>query len=75
VRVNQRRFAELMQTQSTIVAVACPYCPIMLRDAANALQRDDVEILDIAEIVARNLALNREETGAERRLSSSTERG
>ena len=55
-RVNQRRFAELMQTQATTVAVACPYCPIMLRDAANALKRDDVEILDVAEIVARNLA-------------------
>jgi Fe-S oxidoreductase len=55
-RVNQRRFAELMQTRATTVAVACPYCPIMLRDAANALQRDDVEILDVAEIVARNLA-------------------
>ena len=55
-RVNQRRFTELMQTQATTVAVACPYCPIMLRDAANALKRDDVEILDVAEIVARNLA-------------------
>ena len=39
------------------VAVACPYCPIMLRDAANRAQRDDVEILDVAEIVARNLRL------------------
>jgi Fe-S oxidoreductase len=55
-RVNQRRFAELMKTQATAVAVACPYCPIMLRDAANAAQRDDVEFLDIAEIVARKLA-------------------
>jgi Fe-S oxidoreductase len=55
-RVNQRRFTELMQTQATTVAVACPYCPIMLRDAANALKCDDVEILDVAEIVARNLA-------------------
>jgi Fe-S oxidoreductase len=54
-RANQRRFAELMQTTTTTVAVACPYCPIMLRDAANALQRDDVEILDVAEIVARSL--------------------
>jgi Fe-S oxidoreductase len=54
-RVNQRRFTELIGTQATTVAVACPYCPIMLRDAANALKRDDVEILDIAEIVARNL--------------------
>jgi Fe-S oxidoreductase len=55
-RVNQRRFAELMQTGATTVVVACPYCPIMLRDAAGALKRDDVEILDVAEIVARNLA-------------------
>jgi Fe-S oxidoreductase len=59
VRVNQRRFIELMQTQAATVAVACPYCPIMLRDAANALKRDDVEILDVAEIVARNLVQNR----------------
>ena len=55
LRANQRRFAELMQTKATTVAVACPYCPIMLRDAANAAKRDDVEILDVAEIVARNL--------------------
>jgi Fe-S oxidoreductase len=54
-RVNQRRFAELMETQTEMVAVACPYCPIMLRDAANAAKRDDVEILDVAEIVARSL--------------------
>jgi len=54
-RANQRRFAELMKTKVTTVAVACPYCPIMLRDAANAAKRDDVEILDVAEIVARNL--------------------
>ncbi len=54
-RVNQQRVAELLATQATTVAVACPYCPIMLRDAANALKRDDVEILDVAEIVARNL--------------------
>jgi Fe-S oxidoreductase len=59
-RVNQRRLTELMQTSATTVAVACPYCPIMLRDAANALKRDDVEILDVAEIVARNLAPKQE---------------
>ncbi len=58
-RVNQRRFAELMQTGASTVAVACPYCPIMLRDAAGALEREDVEILDIAEIVAKNLATQR----------------
>jgi Fe-S oxidoreductase len=55
-RVNQLRFGELMETHTTTVAVACPYCPIMLRDAANHAKRDDVEILDVAEIVARRLA-------------------
>jgi hypothetical protein len=35
--------------------VACPYCPIMLRDAAGHAKRDDIEILDLAEIVARRL--------------------
>jgi Fe-S oxidoreductase len=54
-RVNQLRFAELMETKTTAVAVACPYCPIMLRDAANTVKRDDVEILDLAEVVARCL--------------------
>jgi len=54
-RVNQLRFAELIETKASTVAVACPHCPTMLRDAANHLQRDDVEILDLAEIVAKSI--------------------
>jgi Fe-S oxidoreductase len=54
-RVNELRFAELAQTRASTVVAACPYCPIMLRDAANHAQRDDIEILDLAEIVARCL--------------------
>jgi Fe-S oxidoreductase len=54
-RVNELRFAELAETKAATVVVACPYCPIMLRDAANHAQRDDVEILDLAEIVAKSL--------------------
>jgi Fe-S oxidoreductase len=61
-RVNQRRFAQLMETKASTVAVACPYCPIMLRDAAGRAKRDDVAILDLAEMVARRL--NREGTTA-----------
>jgi Fe-S oxidoreductase len=53
--VNELRFAELAETRASTVVVACPYCPIMLRDAANHAQRDDLEILDLAEIVARSL--------------------
>ncbi len=62
-RVNQRRFTELMQTDATTVAVSIA---LSCRDAANALKRDDVEILDIAEIVARTLAPKWQETGARR---------
>jgi Fe-S oxidoreductase len=69
-RVNQRRFSELIEMQATTVAVACPYCPIMLRDAANSLKRDDVEILDIAEIVARNLGPKEESTKPRTRTQS-----
>lgn len=54
-RVNQRRFAELVETKASTVAVACPYCPIMLRDAAGHAKRDDVAILDLAELVASRL--------------------
>lgn len=54
-RVNELRFAQLEATQPPTLVVACPYCPTMLRDAANRAQRDDLEIVDVAEIVARNL--------------------
>jgi Fe-S oxidoreductase len=57
-RVNELRFAELAETRTSAVVVACPYCPIMLRDAANHAQRDDLEILDLAEIVAKSLRPN-----------------
>jgi Fe-S oxidoreductase len=54
-RVNQRRFAQLVETKASTIAVACPYCPIMLRDAAAHAKRDDIAILDLAELVAVRL--------------------
>jgi Fe-S oxidoreductase len=54
--VNQRRFAQLEATKAPTIAVACPYCPIMLRDAAAHAKRDDIAILDLAELVAARLA-------------------
>ncbi|MBI3667806.1 MAG: (Fe-S)-binding protein [Acidobacteria bacterium] len=55
-RVNHRRFEEVLATGAQTVAVACPYCPIMLKDAATHAGRDDIAILDIAEILARRLS-------------------
>jgi len=54
-RVNQLRFAQIAETKASTVVVACPYCPIMLRDAANHAKREDIEILDLAEVVAKSL--------------------
>jgi Fe-S oxidoreductase len=54
-RANQRRFAQLAETKASTIAVACPYCPIMLRDASGHAKRDDMAILDIAEILASRL--------------------
>lgn len=54
-RVNQKRFEEVAATGVETVVVACPYCPIMLNDAAQAAKNDHVQILDIAEILAASL--------------------
>jgi Fe-S oxidoreductase len=65
-RVNEIRFAQLADTRASTVVVACPYCPIMLRDAANHAQRDDLEILDLAEIVAKALRPKSPDAGKEK---------
>jgi Fe-S oxidoreductase len=62
-RVSELRFAQLAATQPSTLVVACPYCPIMLRDAANLAQRDELEILDVAEVVAKNLRLRSPDAG------------
>ena len=55
-RVNQRRFAEVEASGALTVAVACPYCPIMLKDAAQHARREDIQVLDVAELVAARLS-------------------
>ena len=54
-RVNSKRFEQLTVTGAATIAVACPYCPIMLNDAAHAAGREDVRIADVAELLAERL--------------------
>jgi Fe-S oxidoreductase len=54
-RVNHRRFVELAETGAKTIAVGCPYCPIMLKDAAGHAGREDVRIVDVAELLASRL--------------------
>ena len=54
-RVNHKSFEQIEATGVDTVAVACPYCSIMLKDAANQAKREDVKIVDVAELLAARL--------------------
>ncbi|GAB4329278.1 MAG: (Fe-S)-binding protein [Candidatus Zixiibacteriota bacterium] len=55
-RINRDRTQELLNTGASDVAVACPFCQIMIRDATADLSRsDDVKVRDIAEFVAERM--------------------
>ena len=53
-RINVERMDEAASTGADTVAVACPYCVIMLDDGAKA-RGDDTNVLDIAQIVRASL--------------------
>jgi Fe-S oxidoreductase len=55
-RVSTNRYRELKQTGAKTVATGCPFCMRMItEEAAKEEPEAAMEILDIAEIVARNL--------------------
>lgn len=49
--VNANRFREAQNTKADILAVGCPFCMMMMNDAAKD-ENSDIQVLDIAEIVA-----------------------
>ncbi|PWB52227.1 MAG: [Fe-S]-binding protein [Anaerolineales bacterium] len=53
-RVNANRFAEAQATGADALAVACPFCLIMLTDAQKAAN-SELRVLDIAELLAARL--------------------
>ena len=54
-RINEERFGQLEVLEPEAVAVGCPFCMTMMRDAA-AAKDSGVEVEDVAEIVARRIA-------------------
>lgn len=54
-RVNHARAQELADTGADIVAAACPFCNTMFRDGLAAVSQRPPQLLDIAQIAARNL--------------------
>jgi Fe-S oxidoreductase len=60
-RVNVERVDEALALDPDIVSTACPFCMVMLSDAVTSKQQDgsareDVEVLDVTQILARSLA-------------------
>jgi Fe-S oxidoreductase len=54
-RVNETRARELADTGADVVGAACPFCNSMFRDALAATSEHPPQLLDIAQIAARNL--------------------
>lgn len=55
-RVNMVRFGDVEESGAQLAATACPFCNIMLDDARKMKgKEDDVDVKDIAELVAEAL--------------------
>src|SRR5215467_537076 len=54
-RINVERTEELLSTGAEAIAVACPFCMTMMSDGVKAVN-SEVPVLDIAEVVARQLS-------------------
>jgi Fe-S oxidoreductase len=54
-RVSHNRARELAATGAETIATACPFCNTMFRDALPAVSERPPQLLDIAQLTARNL--------------------
>ncbi|MEI6220830.1 MAG: (Fe-S)-binding protein [Actinomycetes bacterium] len=53
-RINLTRVDEALATGATEVAVACPFCRIMVTDGVQA-RESDVQVLDVAQVLLRSV--------------------
>jgi Fe-S oxidoreductase len=54
LRVNQLRLQQARETGAKVLAVACPFCLVMLGDAARE-QADPLEVQDVVEVLAERV--------------------
>jgi Fe-S oxidoreductase len=58
-RINVERAEELARSGASVVAAACPFCNSMFCDALGAASGTPPKLLDIAQIAAAAIDLNR----------------
>ena len=51
-RINHKRVEQALEKSPDEIATSCPFCLIMLRDGTTDLQRTDVAVRDVAELLA-----------------------
>lgn len=51
-RINHKRVEQALSKSPDEIATACPFCLIMLRDGTTDLDRTDVAVRDVAELLA-----------------------
>jgi Fe-S oxidoreductase/nitrate reductase gamma subunit len=51
-RINHVRTEQALGTGAAAIATACPFCLVMLRDGTSDLEREDVPVRDVAELLA-----------------------
>jgi Fe-S oxidoreductase len=58
-RVNMNRTEQALSTGATKIAVACPFCSVMLNDGVTVKQQDgaatDVEVIDVASLLLNSV--------------------
>jgi Fe-S oxidoreductase len=54
-RINHERTDELLATGAPSIAVACPFCRMMIRDGLSDRGKSELPVRDVAELVAASL--------------------
>ena len=55
-RINYERTDEALETGAKIIASACPFCNTMMTDGVkNKEKENEVQVMDIAELVAASM--------------------
>jgi Fe-S oxidoreductase len=54
-RINHERVAEALKLDPKTIAVCCPYCLTMFEDGVKDNKAESVQVLEVAEIIARAL--------------------
>ena len=56
-RLENERAKQACETHANVLAVACPVCTQMLEDGTSTIEKYDIEVLDVAEILLEPIGL------------------